>query len=158
LKHVIALLKTAAVCVLATSASLAVATPGTSADELLSDADHVLQQIDSNQYAEVWQNAAPFIKAKIQQDKFVSMTSQARGAFGAVTRRGWAQVTRIQYTGASGIPDGLYANVDYATTLASGRKVFELVSFQLGSDGQWRVTGYVLRQTQDAPAAQAARP
>ena len=158
LKHVIAILKLAAVCVLATSTSLAVAAAGTSADELLSDADHVLQQFDSNHYAEVWQNAAPFVKAKIPQDKFVGSTSQARGALGAVTRRGWAQVTRIQYTGANGIPDGLYANVDYATTLASGRTVFELVSFQLGSDGQWRLTGYVPRQTQDAPAAQAAKP
>jgi hypothetical protein len=158
LKPVIAILKLAAVCALATSASLAVAAPGTSADELLNDADHVLQQLDSNQYAEVWQNAAPFMKAKIPEDRFVSTASQTRSAFGAVTRRGWAQVTRIQYTGVSGFPDGLYANVDYATTLASGRTVFELVSFQLGSDGQWRVTGYVSRQTQNAPAAQAPRP
>jgi hypothetical protein len=158
LKHAIAIMKLAAVCVLATSASLALAAPGTSADELLNDADRVLQQFDSNHYAEVWQNAAPFVKAKIPQDKFVRSTSEARGALGAVTRRGWAQVTRIQYNGANEIPDGLYANVDYATTLASGRTVFELVSFQLSSDGQWRLTGYVPRQTQDAAAAQAAKP
>lgn len=156
--HINAIVRLATVCVLATSAPFAVAAPGTSADELLGDAQRVLQQFDSNHYADAWQDAAPFVKETIPQDRFVSTTSEARQALGTVTRRGWASVTRIQYSGAEGIPDGLYANVDYATTLASGRTVFEMLSFQLGGDGRWRLTGYVPRQTQVPASAPAARP
>lgn len=158
LKHIIAILKLAAVCVLATSATLAVAAQGSSADELLSDADRVFQQFDTNRYADAWQDAAPFVKAKIPQDQFVRTMSQARETLGAITRRGWSSIARIQYIGASGFPDGLYANVDYASTLASGRTVFELLSFQLGTDGQWHLTGYVPRQTQGMAPAHAATP
>jgi hypothetical protein len=148
LKHFIALIKLALVCVLATSATLAVAGQGTSADELLSDADRVLQQFDSGQYVEAWQDAAPFVKVKIPQNQFVGTMSQSRRTLGAVTRRGWSSVTRIQYVGVAGVPDGLYANVDFTSTLGDGRTAFELLSFQLGNDGRWHLTGYTPRLTQ----------
>ena len=45
------------------------------------------------------------------------------------------------------MPDGLYANLDYATTLTSGATVFERLSFRL-DDGRWHLTGYVPRQSQ----------
>lgn len=135
--------------------TLALAQQGTSADELLNDANQVLQQLDANHYAALWQDAAPFIKASMPQERFASQMQQARQSVGAVTRRGWASVTRIQYSGAKGIPDGLYANVDFATTLASGRTMFEMLSFRLGDDGQWHLTGYVPRRTQDRAAAQS---
>jgi hypothetical protein len=54
LKPITAILKLATVCVLATSGALAVAAQGASADELLGDADRVIQQIDSNRYLDVW--------------------------------------------------------------------------------------------------------
>lgn len=152
MKPITAILKLAAVCVLATSGALAVAAQGTSADELLGDADRVIQQIDSNRYLDVWQHAAPFVKAKIPQDQFISATRQSRQALGVVTRRGWISVTRIQFAAQTGIPDGLYANVDYATTLANGRTGSELLSFQLGEDGTWRLTGYIPRQASEAKA------
>jgi hypothetical protein len=158
LKHLIAILKLAAVCVLATSATIAVAAQGSSGDELLGDAERIFQQFDSNHYADAWQDAAPFVKAKIPQDQFVSETSQSRQALGAITRRSWASIKRIQYIGSAALPDGLYANVDYASVLASGRTVFELLSFQLGTDGHWHLTGYVPRQTQGTTAEHAAKP
>ncbi|MEW6345469.1 MAG: DUF4019 domain-containing protein [Pseudomonadota bacterium] len=135
--------------------TLAFAEQGASADELLNDANQVLQQLDTSHYAALWQDAAPFVKASVPQERFTSQMQQARQSVGAVTRRGWASVTRIQYSGTKGIPDGLYANVDFATTLASGRTMFELLSFRLGDDGQWHLTGYVPRQTQDRAAAQS---
>lgn len=155
LKHINAILKLAATCVLATSAALAVAAQGNSADELLRDADRVVQQMNSNRYVDVWQNAAPFVKVKIPRDQFVSATRQSREALGAVSRRGWASVTRLQYTAQAGIPDGLYANVDYVTTFADGRTVVELLSFQFGEDGTWRLTGYIPRQSGETKAAHA---
>ncbi len=121
---------------------------GTSADELLNDANQVLQQLDANHYAALWQDAAPFVKASVPQERFAREMQQTRQSVGAVTRRGWASITRIQYSGAKGIPDGLYANVDFST-LANGRKVFEMLSFRLGDDSRWHLTGYVTRQTQN---------
>ncbi|WP_175950748.1 DUF4019 domain-containing protein [Burkholderia sp. BCC0405] len=122
---------------------------GESADELLHDSSVVLKQLDAGQYGAVWNDAAPFVKARIKQDQFAADMQQARQSVGAVDHRGWAQITRILYKNASTTPDGLYANVDYATTLKSGVVVFEKLSFSLGDDGRWHLTGYVPRQSQN---------
>lgn len=147
--------RVAAACVLAGVSMLAHgAQAGTSADELLDDAQRVLQQIDAGQYATVWQQTAPFVRAKYAADAFERGLSQSRNALGTVDHRGWASVTRLTYSHNQAVPDGLYANVDYATWLADGRVVYEKVSFQLGSDGRWYFTGYEPRQSQGV-AAQA---
>ncbi len=131
---------------------------GASADELLGDAQRVLQQIDAGQYATVWQEAAPFVRAKYAENGFESGLSQLRQMVGTVSRRGWASVTRLAYSHDKVVPDGLYANVDYTTWRADGRIVYERVSFQLGNDGRWYVTGYEPRATQSvAPQAQVSR-
>ncbi|GAU03319.1 DUF4019 domain-containing protein [Burkholderia stabilis] len=123
---------------------------GESADTLLRDSDAVFKQLDAGQYGAVWSDAAAFVKARIKQDQFAADMQRARQSVGAVSHRGWAQVTRIRYTNASATPDGLYANVDYATTLTSGATVFEKLSFRLDDDGRWHLTGYVPRQSQGA--------
>ncbi|MBN3506664.1 DUF4019 domain-containing protein [Burkholderia cenocepacia] len=123
---------------------------GESADTLLRDSDAVFKQLDAGQYGAVWSDAAPFVKARFKQDQFAAQMQQARQSVGAVSHRGWAQVTRIRYERTTGMPDGLYANVDYATTLASGATMFEKLSFRLETDGRWHLTGYVPRQTQNA--------
>ncbi|WP_175954775.1 DUF4019 domain-containing protein [Burkholderia sp. BCC0405] len=122
---------------------------GESADALLSDSDAVFKQLDAGKYAAVWTDAAPFVKSRIKQDQFAADMQRARQSVGTVRHRGWAQITRIRYTNAGTTPDGLYANVDYTTTLASGATVFEKLSFRLEDDGQWRLTGYVPRQSQN---------
>ncbi|WP_325095329.1 DUF4019 domain-containing protein [Burkholderia contaminans] len=122
---------------------------GESADALLRDSDAVFRQLDSGLYGAVWTDAAPFLKARIKQDQFTAQMQQARQSVGAVSHRGWAQVTRIRYTNITGTPDGLYANVDYATTLTSGTTMFEKLSFRLEPDGRWRLTSYVPRKEQN---------
>ncbi|TDA49082.1 DUF4019 domain-containing protein [Burkholderia pyrrocinia] len=123
---------------------------GESADSLLRDSDAVFKQLDAGQYGAVWSDAAAFVKARIKQDQFAADMQQARQSVGAVSHRGWAQITRIRYTNASTTPDGLYANVDYATTLTNGATVFEKLSFRLDDDGRWHLTGYVPRRSQGA--------
>lgn len=144
-----------AACALATLSALAYgAQAGTSADELLDDAQHVLQQIDAGQYATVWQDTAPFVRENYSTDAFQKALAQSRKAVGSIDHRGWASVTRLTYAHDKVVPDGLYANVDYATWLTDGRIVYEKVSFQLGSDGHWHFTGYEPRQNQgSAPQA-----
>ena len=121
---------------------------GTSADELLRDGDAVLQQIDASHGGALWDNAAPFVKAKFERPQFITQLQQQRQSYGAVTSRGWASVTRLQFTNSHDVPDGLYANVDYASHTADGQTVFELVSFRLEPDGQWHLIGYNARRNQ----------
>src|ERR1700744_2995183 len=146
-------------CLLPSPSGVAASAPGPSADELLDSATIVLKQIDSGHYTAVWDSAAPFVKAKIPEGELVTTTRQARGSLGAIDHRGWGSVTRIQYANAAHIPDALYANVDFSTTLVSGRVVYELLSFKLETDGRWHLTGYVPRQAQnlDSPGSSAAR-
>lgn len=140
--------------VVATLPTVAAATqPGTSADELLHDANDALQQIDAAHYEAVWDSAAPFLKAKIDKAQFVVDIQKTRQSLGMIKTRDWSSVTRLQHAGAGSIPDGLYANVDFSTALSDGRVIFELLSFQLESDGRWRFTGYVPRQSQGTAAA-----
>ncbi|WP_175921811.1 DUF4019 domain-containing protein [Burkholderia latens] len=123
---------------------------GESADALLHDADAVFKQLDTGQYRDVWTDSAAFVKARIKQDQFAADMQRARQSVGTIRHRGWAQITRIRYTNTTGLPDGLYANLDYATTLASGAIVYEKLSFRLEDDGRWHMTGYVPRQSQNA--------
>ncbi|VWC36122.1 membrane protein [Burkholderia lata] len=118
-------------------------TAGESADELLNDANMVFRQLDAGQFADVWTNAADFVKARVKQDQFASEMRRARQLVGTVQHRGWAQVTRIQFNKGEKLPDGLYANVDFATTLTTGAKMYEKLSFRLDGDGHWHLTGYV---------------
>ena len=122
---------------------------GESADVLLRDADVVFKQLDAGQYGAVWADSAAFVKARIKQDPFAADMQHARQSIGPVSHRGWAQITRIRYTNSSSMPDGLYANLDYATTLTSGATVYEKLSFRLDDDGRWRLTGYVPRRAQN---------
>jgi hypothetical protein len=147
--------KRAGACVLAMTSVLAHgAQAGASADELLGDAQHVLVQIDAGQYSAVWQETAPFVKAKYAEGGFESGLSKLRQAVGSISRRGWSSVTRLTYAHDKVVPDGLYANVDYTTWCADGRVVYEKLSFQLGSDGRWYFTGYEPRVDQTS-ASQA---
>jgi hypothetical protein len=130
-------------------AAHAAAQPGDSADELVRDATSTLQLIDDAHFDIVWDGAAPFVKAKIEKGRFVTDTQRVRQLLGTVTKRGWTSVTRVQFTGDQNVPNGMYANVDFFTTLASGRTVFERLSFRLETDGHWHLTGYVPRQLQD---------
>ncbi|MFC5427888.1 DUF4019 domain-containing protein [Paraburkholderia denitrificans] len=123
---------------------------GESANELLQEADAVFRHLDNGQIRVVWNGAAKFVKDRIEREKFETGILEARKKLGTVNRRGWAQITRIIYKNALELPDGLYANIDYATTLATGANVFEKLSFRLEDDGRWHFTGYVPRQEQGA--------
>ena len=147
MKRVNGAFKVAVVCSLAAASVLAQgAQAGDSADELVGNAALVLKKIDAGDYTALWQQTAPFVRGFYTPERFASGLTQARKSVGTVSQRGWASVTRLTYTHVKDIPDGLYANVDYASQLADGRVVYEKVSFQLGSDGHWYFTGYDSRQ------------
>jgi len=138
-----------AACTLAVASSCALAQQdGSSADELVQAGLASLKQIDEGRAGEIWDGASAFIKTRFPRADFVANTQRARQTVGVVARRDWAGITRIRYPDDStGIPAGLYANVDFATRLTNDKTVFEKVSFRLEPQG-WRLTGYVPRENQ----------
>ncbi|EKS9796152.1 MULTISPECIES: DUF4019 domain-containing protein [Burkholderia] len=121
---------------------------GESADELLQAANKVFRQLEAGQFNDIWLDSADFIKTRFKQDQFVTDIRRAWQTVALVRHREWEQISRNRYTNAT-VPDGLYANVDYVTTLTTGTTVYEKVSFHLDNDGHWHLTGYAPRMTRD---------
>lgn len=142
------LAKFCAILVLAGAAGSAPAQDA-SADQIIQNGLQVLKQIDAGQTGDVWENAAPFIKARFPKAELMSTLTQSRQTVGVIAVRTWASVNRVRFVlDTPANPAGLYANVDYSTRLANGQTVFELLSFRQEADGGWHLTGYVPRQTQ----------
>lgn len=119
-----------------------------SADEIVGSALTALQSIDRSQTDVLWNQTSAFVKAKMPQKEFVQGIQQARSRYGATTGRSWAGVMRIKYQpGSIDPPEGMYANVDFATSLADGKTIFEKVTLRLEPNG-WRMIGYVPRDQQ----------
>ncbi|VWD33021.1 DUF4019 domain-containing protein [Burkholderia lata] len=121
---------------------------GESADELLQDSNKVFRQLEAGQFNDIWLDSADFIKTRFKQDQFVADIRRAWQTVALVRHREWEQISRNRYKNAT-VPDGLYANVDYVTTLTTGTTVYEKVSFRLEDDGHWHLTGYAPRMTRD---------
>ncbi|CAB3705312.1 DUF4019 domain-containing protein [Paraburkholderia rhynchosiae] len=151
MKSISSVYRLAATCMFTAFSILAHAAPaGASPDQLLQEATLVLQQIDASQYTALWQETVPFVRSAYTADSFAKGLTQSRQSLGTIDHRSWASITRLTYLHDKSVPDGVYANVDYATQLRDGRIVYEKVSFQLASDGRWLFTGYAPRQDQVA--------
>ncbi|VWC43535.1 membrane protein [Burkholderia lata] len=122
---------------------------GDSADELLQDADKVFKQLAAGQFNDLWLDSADFIKTRFKQEQFASDLRGAWQTVAMVRHRDWERISRDRYTNATTVPDGLYASVDYVTTLTTGATVYEKVSFRLEGDGHWHLTGYAPRRIRD---------
>ncbi|AIO69804.1 DUF4019 domain-containing protein [Burkholderia oklahomensis] len=132
--------KLIAQCVLASvmtaAGAFAHAETGPSADALLQSTESVLKQIDDGHFDDVWRDSAAFVGNTYTEQRFGDDTRRSRAPLGAVAKRGWSDITLIQFSNAKDVPDGLYANVDFTTTLQSGKTMFEKLSSRQESDGK----------------------
>lgn len=109
-------------------------------------AAQVIQLVDQNKLAEVWDGASAVAKSVVGKSNFVSQITADRQKLGAPTERKQVGVTRAAYAAGGQVPAGNYINVVYATKFANAPEpVRELVSFHLDNDKTWRVSGYSLR-------------
>lgn len=116
----------------------------TSTEALISDANTVIGEMDAGRYADLWDQAAGFVKARSSADEFIALLRHAHDQVGQV-RRDPGSVVHVRYKGSQGAPGGLYANVSFIGTRADGSTVFEKFSFRFEDDRQWHLTGYVPR-------------
>lgn len=109
-------------------------------------AAQVIQLVDQNKIAEVWDGASAVAKSVVGKSSFVTQITSDRQKLGAPAERKQVGVTRAAYAAGGQVPAGNYINVVYATKFANSPKpVRELVSFHLDNDKTWRVSGYSLR-------------
>jgi hypothetical protein len=109
-------------------------------------AAQVIQLVDQNKIAEVWDGASAVAKSVVGKSNFVSQITADRQKLGAPSERKQVGVTRAAYAAGGQVPAGNYINVVYATKFANApQPVRELVSFHLDNDKTWRVSGYSLR-------------
>jgi hypothetical protein len=122
-------------------------TSNASADELIGDANAVVRSMDEGKYADLWEHAASFVKARSSEDEFTALLRHAHDEVGQV-QRNHGSVVRVHYKGSKDVPAGLYANVSFVGKQSGGRTIFEKLSFCFEDDGQWHLTGYVPRDAQ----------
>lgn len=110
-------------------------------------ARQVLELIDANRAAEVWEGSSNVAKRSITRDAFVQQAMAARASLGRAVSRTWLSVLRQQVDANAAQqpgnpPQGMYISVRFATTFANGRSAIELVTFRMDEDATWRLAGY----------------
>lgn len=117
--------------------------PGTA----FNGAVQVLNLVDSNRVAEIWEGGSPVMKRLVSREGFVQQTQRARSSLGNVVERNWQLVVRRQVSAGEAsaeLPAGNYVSINFESRFSSGRRAVELVTFRQDEDGVWRATGYSL--------------
>lgn len=107
----------------------------------------VLRMIDAGNTGELWDGAAPGARKRVTRDEFVRQVTQARTPLGAPQQRAWLAISRQAVTNEDPELAGQYIAIVYETRFAkrTDSVAREQLSFHLGQDGTWRLSGYVVR-------------
>ena len=98
-----------------------------------------LRDIDNNNYAQSWTNAAAYFQQAITSEKWVESLQQVRKPLGPLVSRKVKSAQEL--TSLPGAPDGRYIVMQFETSFANKKSAVETVPFMLEKDGQWRAAG-----------------
>ncbi|MGH7551238.1 MAG: DUF4019 domain-containing protein [Gemmatimonadota bacterium] len=102
-----------------------------------------LALLDSDQYAQSWQEATPRFQEALPMEEWEQRAAEARDPlepFGART------LVSIQFaTLAPDLGPGRYVVLQYLTPVGEGRSAIETVSLERQPEGDWRIAGYFVR-------------
>lgn len=102
-----------------------------------------LALVDQGRYEEVWEDAAPLMKAAVSSADLQRSLTVARGPFGELQSR---EVAKSSFhTTLPGAPDGEYVVFTFSTSFADKAQAVETVTAMKVSDGTWRVAGYFVK-------------
>ena len=121
------------------------AAPDVDPNALANAALQVVQAIDRDQTAGLWEGASAVTKRVAKREEFVAKVAETRKPLGAVVGRNWTVVRRQQVDEGGQIPAGLYASVEFVTRFRSDPPRTELVSMRRDEDGTWRFAGYIVK-------------
>jgi len=119
-----------------------------------------LGELDAHRYAETWEQLAPVLKQRFNDEEWVRDVGRPREALGRSLIREQKQVEFSSQV--RGAPSGQYVTVVYLTEFANVALAVEKVVVQLDEDGRWRIAGYDINRApaepsgSDVPAKKAA--
>ena len=106
-------------------------------------AEKWLALVDAEKYAESWQTAAASLKDAVSQKKWKATLPTLRKPLGKLVARKLKSAAFT--TDLAGAPEGEYVVVQFDSEFANGKKVVETVTPMKDKDGQWRVSGYLIK-------------
>jgi len=102
-----------------------------------------LALVDSEKYAESWNEAATYFKDAMKKDKWQEMVSPFRKPLGKLVSR---EIDSKTYkTELSGAPDGEYYILQFKTSFENKKSSIETVTMMLEKDGIWKTVGYFIK-------------
>ncbi|MGB5486045.1 MAG: DUF4019 domain-containing protein [Lysobacterales bacterium] len=101
-----------------------------------------LEVVDSGEYVESWNKAAPYFQTQISSDQWEQALKKVRKPLGRVITR--EVTTSSSHTSLPGVPDGDYVVVVLSTSYEHKRSATETVTVsKVGDD--WRAVGYFIK-------------
>ncbi|MHC4460400.1 MAG: DUF4019 domain-containing protein [Planctomycetota bacterium] len=102
-----------------------------------------LELVDSDNYSQIWQEAAALFRSAGARDNWEKTFRALRTPMGKLVSR---EVTSTRYTTlAPGAPDGQYVIIQYKTSFENKLSAIETVTPVLEQDGKWRVFSYYIK-------------
>jgi uncharacterized protein DUF4019 len=102
-----------------------------------------LALVDSQKYADSWQEAAQMFKAAVNKEQWQGMMSASRDPLGKMLSRKLKSATYTKTL--PGAPDGEYVVIQYESSFEYKQSAVETVTPMLDKDGKWRVSGYYIK-------------
>ena len=102
-----------------------------------------LEFVDSEKYAESWEEAAEYFKSSITKEKWEYTIQDVRNPLGKVVSR---KLKSQKYTTSlPGTPYGDYVIIKYNTTFMKKKAAIETITLIQDKDGKWKVSGYNIK-------------
>ena len=109
----------------------------------IASAQSWLEIVDSEKYAESWEEAAELFKSAISEEKWAESIQVVRIPLGKMISR---KLDSQKYmTSLPGAPDGEYVVIQYKTKFENKKVAIETITPMLDNDGKWRVSGYYIK-------------
>lgn len=102
-----------------------------------------LKEVDNEQYAKSWAEAAPFFKNAIPEKQWEQSLNAVRKPLGKVISRKLINAT--YKTALPGAPDGEYVVIQFQTSFANKKSAVETITPMLDKANVWRVSGYYIK-------------
>ena len=109
----------------------------------LSAAQAWLALVDEGNYGESWETAALYFQNAIPKKQWEQMLIAVREPLGDLVSR--EPINRAYTQSLPGAPDGEYVVIQFNAAFKNKKSAVETVTPMLGSDGNWRVSGYYIK-------------
>ena len=106
-------------------------------------AESWLALVDAGKYSESWEEAAQLFKERVTKQHWEAALKSVRSPLVKLESR---RLKSAQFTRElSGAPDGEYVVTRYETVFEKKKSALETVTPVRDKDGQWRVSGYLIK-------------